>query len=246
MKKRFLEICVDSLQSALIAEEAGADRIELCSALDVGGLTPDPALFMLARQKLNIPIHVLIRPRSGNFVYDSLDEELMVESIRFFEKHGANGVVIGALTDQNAIDVPLMEELMKATASLSVTFHRAFDQLANPTEAVDILYKLGVERILTSGQKATAEDGLPLLQQLLEVVEKKLIILPGGGVNSENAAKLLAIGLSELHASVRENVNYSTSKPNVSLSLGGLPDEYRYADYQEIVKLHNIIHPHET
>lgn len=123
LKKRILEICVDSIQSALIAQDAGADRIELCSSLDLGGLTPDLALFTLARKNLKIPIHVLIRPRPGNFVYDSLDEEMMVESIRYFKKHGADGVVIGALTKQNTIDLPLIEELMKSAISLSVTFH---------------------------------------------------------------------------------------------------------------------------
>lgn len=111
---------------------------------------------------------------------------------------------------------------------------------------VNSLIKLGVDRILTSGQQARAIDGLFLLKQLIKTADSQLIILPGGGINSENVNSLLDIGLSEIHASAREAATPSEAKPNVNLSSAGLPDEYRYADYQEIIKLHNIIHPHET
>ena len=247
LSKRLLEICVDSLPSALIAQEAGADRIELCSGLDVGGLTPDHALFTLARNKLSIPIHVLIRPRSGNFVYDILDLEVMTESIHTFKSQGADGLVVGALTEQQELDKAVMRQLLKAAEPLPVTFHRAFDQLEQPLEALSFLMEEGVQRILTSGQQTKAIDGIPLLQQVVEKVAGKLIVLPGGGVSSQNVEQLLAVGMQEVHASARQALNHELKTNNkVSLSAGTITDAYRFADFQEIVNLRTILDHYEA
>lgn len=246
LKKRLLEICVDSLPSALIAQEAGADRIELCAGLDVGGLTPDQALFALARKKLNIPIHVLIRPRSGNFVYDVLDLELMIESIHAFKSQGADGLVLGALTNRDEVDAPMMHQLLKVARPLPVTFHRAFDQLASPLEALPFLIDEGVRRVLTSGQQTKAVDGISLLQQVSEDVAGKLIILPGGGISSKNVESLLAAGMSEIHASARESFNPAHVNTKVPLSSEAQADAYRLADFQEIVNLRTILDHYET
>jgi len=245
-RSRILEICVDSLQSALTAERGGADRIELCSALELGGLTPDPALFRLAKDKLGIPIFVLVRPRMGGFVYDDRDQEVIETSIQYFKENGAHGIVLGALTTAGEVDLPLMEKLMDLTSPLPVTFHRAFDQILDPVSALPKLIDLGVQRILTSGQQAKAVSGLNLLKKINDIVGKKIILLAGGGVSSQNVKQLLSIGLSEVHASARVNVSPENEENTVLLSQGGISDTYRMADLQEIVNLRKILNEYGT
>ena len=150
--KRVLEICVDSLETALEAQQAGADRVELCSCLEVGGITPDPALFLLAREKLSIPIHVLIRPRIGNFFYSATEQSVILKSIKFFKQYGADAVVVGALQSDNTLDLDFLSEMLETASSISVTFHRAFDLVDNPLTVFAQLEELGISRVLTSGQ----------------------------------------------------------------------------------------------
>ncbi|MEM8968179.1 MAG: copper homeostasis protein CutC, partial [Bacteroidota bacterium] len=196
MMKRILEICVDSLESALIAQESGADRVELCSCLEVGGITPDPALFLLAREKLSIPIHVLIRPRIGNFVYSDNEQSVILKSIEFFKQYGADAVVVGALQSDNTLDLDFLSEMLETASSVSVTFHRAFDLVDDPLTAFSQLRELDVPRVLTSGQKESAIEGTALLEQLVER-SSLTKILAGGGVNSQNVVKLLDTGINE-------------------------------------------------
>lgn len=242
---KILEICVDSLQSALTAQSAGADRIELCAGLDLGGLTPDQALFGQTREKLNIPIHVLIRPRSGNFVYNTQDEEMMRMSIRYFKEQGANGLVFGALTSGFEVDRLMMERLMEDAYPLPVTFHRAFDQIPDPLGAISALNSLGLRRLLTSGQSPSAVDGISLLKALLPLVEDPLTILPGGGINSTNVSHFLKLGLPEIHASAREKAP-ETNAPDVPLSANGMSDNYRFTSYEEVKRLRTTLDHHET
>jgi copper homeostasis protein len=196
-----LEICAGSIESALNAQNGGADRIELCMALSVGGLTPSYGMIKLARELINIPIYVLIRPRSGDFHFSRMELEQMKEDILFCEKEQIDGVVIGALNEERRVDEYMLNELMGAAGYMDVTFHRAFDEVVNKFEALDTLIELGVQRILTSGSPGSAVDHLEELSDLIEEASDELVIMPGGGVRPENVRALMDLGVSELHSS---------------------------------------------
>lgn len=196
-----LEVCCGSLQSAIEAVEGGAKRIELCAALSLDGLTPSIGTLTLLRHRYpDLLIHVLIRPREGDFVYSPQEIEVMIADTEAAVRAGASAIVSGALTPEGNIDIPTTERLIKAAVPLPFTFHRAFDHVRDPLTVLDQLQRLGVRRILTSGAAPTAEQGIPLLRQLIE--HSSIIILPGGGINSQNAPAILAAtGATELHAS---------------------------------------------
>ena len=196
-----LEICANSLQSALNAQLAGADRIELCSELSVGGITPSLGLLKLIKEKIDIPVHVLIRPRSGNFNYTNDEFEQMKNNIQLCKDLGFAGIVSGVLSENNSIDIKRTQELIDISKPLSFTFHRAFDCVSKPEQALEKLIQLGVNRILTSGQKDKAIDGLELLKRLKNQAKDQLIILPGSGIRPENAAIFKAAGFKEIHTS---------------------------------------------
>ena len=193
------------MQSVLAAKAGGANRIELCRALDVDGLTPSKEM-MAEAIGWGIPVQVLIRPREGNFVYNEAEVESMIHDIRLAKRLGANGVVIGALKPDGSIDEETIRYLVEAAKGLSITFHRAFDVCSQPLEALEQIIALGCHRLLTSGQAATAEQGIPLIKQLVELAGKRLIIMPGSGVNPENACKILSeTGAKEIHGSLRKD-----------------------------------------
>jgi len=242
--KKVLEICVDSLESAIIAQQAGADRIELCGCLEVGGVTPDPALFLLAREKLSIPIHILIRPRIGNFVYSEAEQAVILKSIEFFYQHGADAVVVGALNQYNELDQELLVHTLEAASAMSVTFHRAFDLVSDPIKAFTQLEEIGVPRVLTSGQQSVVVNGIPLLETLMKQ-SSKVKILAGGGVNSQNVTQLLDAGINEIHASARQPSSQNFIACKISLSKLE-PDEYRLADSQEIANLRNQLNNYNS
>lgn len=202
--KTTLEVCCGSLQSALEAVEGGATRIELCAELPLDGLTPSiETLTLLRRRFPDLLIHVLIRPREGNFVYTPQEIDLMVADTEAAVRAGASAIVSGALTPEGDIDLKATRRLISAAAPLPFTFHRAFDHVRNPLATLAQLQQLGVRRILTSGDAPTAAQGTDLLRQLIQQAEgSSLIILPGGGINSQNAPAILAAtGATELHAS---------------------------------------------
>lgn len=196
-----LEICANSYQSAKNAQIAGADRIELCSELSVGGITPSYGLLKKVAKEISIPINVLIRPRSGNFCYTDDEFDLIKENIKLCKKLGVNGIVSGVLNIDNSIDYDRTKELIALSKPLSFTFHRAFDCVKNPTEALQILIDLGVNRILTSGLQEKAIDGINLLTELQEIAKDKLTILAGNGINPKNAIYFKEAGLKEIHTS---------------------------------------------
>ena len=200
-----LEVCCGDMQSVLAAKAGGANRIELCRALDVDGLTPSKEV-MEEAIGLGIPVQVLIRPREGNFVYNEAEVESMIRDIRLAKRLGANGVVIGALKPDGSIDEETIRYLVEAAKGLSITFHRAFDVCSQPLEALEQIIALGCHRLLTSGQAATAEQGIPLIKQLVELAGERLSIMPGSGVNPENACKILSeTGAKEIHGSLRKD-----------------------------------------
>ncbi|NVK52289.1 MAG: copper homeostasis protein CutC [Flavobacteriaceae bacterium] len=196
-----LEICANSYQSAINAEKAGANRIELCSELSVGGITPSYGVLKKVTQQLTIPVHVLLRPRSGDFTYTNEEFEIMKENIRICKELGVAGIVSGILHKDNTIDYKRTQALVELSGSLHFAFHRGFDCIPNPKEALQNLIALGVQTILTSGQQPKAENGILLLQELQELAGNKLTILAGGGINPNNVGLFKKAGLKAVHAS---------------------------------------------
>jgi copper homeostasis protein len=204
VKDRCLEVCCGDLPSVRAAKEGGAHRIELCQALDVDGLTPSEDM-MKSAIEMGLPIQVLIRPREGNFVYDKKEQAEMQREIRFARKLGVNGVVIGALKSDGSIDEETVRSLVEEAEGLSITFHRAFDVCTEPLKALEQIIAFGCHRLLSSGQAPTAEQGIPLLKELVERAGERLIIMPGAGVNAQNARRILSeTGAHEIHGSLRK------------------------------------------
>lgn len=199
-----LEIAANSVASALAAQEGGADRIELCSALELGGLTPSHALIAIVRERIRLPIHVLIRPRAGDFVYTDLEFETMQRDIEACAALGCDGVVIGALDRHGDVDADRCRALRSAAGRLGATFHRAFDVSADAGRALEAVIALGCERILTSGRQANALAGAALIAELVARAAGRIGIMPGAGITVGNVAELRArTGACEFHASAK-------------------------------------------
>ncbi|MEG1401549.1 copper homeostasis protein CutC [Bacteroides sp.] len=229
MEKYRFEICTNSVESCLAAQEGGAQRIELCAGIPEGGTTPSWGEIATARELLQIKLHVIIRPRGGDFLYSPVELSTMVKDIEAARQLRADGVVFGCLTADGEIDLDAMKTLMKAAEGLSVTFHRAFDVCRQPQQALEQLIALGCERILTSGQQATAEQGIPLLKELHQQAAGRIILLAGCGVNEGNIARIASeTGIREFHFSARECVKSGMRYKNEGVSMGGTVriDEY--------------------
>ena len=200
-----IEAAVESLAAACAAAQGGADRIELCTDLAHGGTTPDVQLIRDALAQLTIPVFVLVRPRAGDFVYSAAEHGAMLEQIAAAKQAGAAGVVTGALRAQQDIDEVRTAELISAARPLPVTFHRAFDECRHLPTALEMLIELGVNRVLTSGGAKTAAEGVEEIRELVRQAKGRIQILPGGGVDQENVARIVQrTGVSEVHFSVRD------------------------------------------
>lgn len=220
------EICANSVESCLAAQEGGADRVELCAGIPEGGTTPSYGEIKLARKLLTkTKLHVIIRPRGGDFLYTPLELERMEEDIRICRELGVDGVVFGCLTEEGEVDREANRRLVELARPMSVTFHRAFDRTADPMKALEDIISLGCNRILTSGQQPKAIDGISLLAQL----EKKLKeyplppiqLLAGSGVNEENIRQIFdATGIHEYHFSARVNVGSKMKHYNHEVYMG--------------------------
>ena len=221
------EVAVDSLESALVAQACGVDRVELCADLASGGLTPSRGLLELALERLRIPAHVIIRPRRGDFLYTEAEFQIMLRDIAAAKAAGASGVVFGLLLADGGIDLARTAELAAAARPLSVTFHRAFDMCREPREALAQLIKLGVERLLTSGQARTAEAGAALIGELVGLAEGQISVMPGAGVSEANIQRIAAeTGAREFHFSARELVDGPMRYRKSSLNMGEAMSEY--------------------
>jgi copper homeostasis protein len=199
-----LEICAFNLASALVAQEAGADRIELCASPEEGGTTPSAGIITTARESLHTALYPIIRPRGGDFLYSEEEFRAMLRDVEHCKRVGCNGVVLGILLADGSIDKQRCARLVEAAYPLGVTFHRAFDWTANPFEALEDIISIGCERILTSGQKPVAMEGAELIDQLVGAADDRISIMPGSGVRSSNIAALAeATGASEFHTSAR-------------------------------------------
>ncbi|NIK90568.1 copper homeostasis protein CutC [Mangrovimonas sp. CR14] len=196
-----LEVCANSFESAKNAQLGGAKRIELCQELSVGGITPSYGLVKQVVDKLSIPVFALVRPRSGHFVYSTEEMEVMLNDIQLFKKLGCSGIVSGALHLEGTINVSQTKELIDASGDLPFTFHRAFDEVLNPKESLLQLIDLGVTRVLSSGQKSTAFEGITLLSQLRDLGLNQIKVMPGAGVNEDNILKFKEMEFEEVHSS---------------------------------------------
>lgn len=207
-----IEICANSYESAKAAQDGGANRIELCTNLSVGGLTPSRDLINEVIAELTIPVHVLIRPRGVDFVYSKEEVELMLDAIVFCKKTGCSGIVSGALTIEDTIDEKVTRQLISASEGMEFTFHRAFDVVNDPYEAIETVMQLGVTRLLSSGQQNKAIDGIVMLKQLKSLSEGKLQIMPGSGINFENALNFKKAGFEMIHFSATKKENTTSNE----------------------------------
>ncbi len=199
-----LEICCFNLVSAVTAQRAGADRVELCASPGEGGTTASPGSIVTARELLHIDLYPIIRPRGGDFVFSDEEFRVMIRDIEYCKKTGCNGVVIGMLQKGGSVDKQRCARLVELAYPLGVTFHRAFDWAINPFEAMEDIIQIGCERILTSGQRPTAVEGQELIDQLIREADDRIVIMPGSGVRSTNIAALAEeTGAVEFHSSAR-------------------------------------------
>lgn len=224
------EVCANSVESCLAAQAGGADRVELCAGIPEGGTTPSYGDIATARELLtHTRLHVIIRPRGGDFLYTPLEQRIMLKDIENARRLGADGVVFGCLTSEGDIDIALMKQLLEAAQGMSVTFHRAFDVCRQPKQALETLIQLGFHRILTSGAQPTAEQGIPLLKELQAQADGRIILLAGCGVNENNIARIASeTGIREFHFSAREQLTSGMQFRNEAVSMGGTVciDEY--------------------
>ncbi len=216
------EICANSVESCLAAQAGGANRVELCAGIPEGGTTPSYGDIKMAREHLNkTRLHVIIRPRGGDFLYSPLDIKCMLADIDICQQLGVDGVVFGCLTKDGGIDIENNQLLLSHAKGMSTTFHRAFDRCKNPFEALEQLIELGFDRILTSGQQPTAEQGIEMLKQLQDRAQGRINILAGCGINETNIAHIAQCTLvKEFHFSARESVYSQMEYHNPSVYMG--------------------------
>ena len=210
------EVCANSYESAINAEKGGAQRIELCENLSVGGLTPNFVLAKKVISELTIPVFILIRPRDGDFNYSAEEFVQIKKDIILFKDLGCKGIVSGILTKDKNIDIKRTRELIELSRPLEFTFHRAFDEVLDPIDGLYKLIEIKSNRLLTSGQKNTAIDGIELIQKLIKISNKKIIIMPGSGINSENITEFKKIESKEIHGSFIKNPNNKNSISDVN------------------------------
>jgi len=227
------EVCVDSVAGVRAAKAARADRVELCADLLEGGITPSLGMIRQARAVDGITLHVMIRPRGGDFIFDDDELAIMRADIGIAKDEGADGIVIGLLTADGEIDVERTSELFSLARPLSVTFHRAFDMTRDPFQALEALVDLGIDRVLTSGQEATVLEGLPLLSKLFERAGDRIAVMPGGGITSRNIGRIFdALKPKEIHFAALQPVSSSMRfrRPHVFMGAELRPPEYDRLD----------------
>lgn len=224
-----LEVCIDSVESALAAQAGGADRVELCSALFEGGLTPSAGLLEIVRDRVKIDVAAMIRPRGGDFCYSAEEFAVMECDVVMAKELGANVIVLGLLNPDGTVDAERTARLMELARPLPVTFHRAFDMARDPFEALETIFDLGAERLLTSGQEKSAVEGMDLIAELVQKAGDRIIVMPGGGVTERNLQKILRVTRArEIHGSASGTKESRMTFRNTRVFMGGQvgPSEY--------------------
>ncbi|XP_023564856.1 copper homeostasis protein cutC homolog isoform X2 [Octodon degus] len=213
-----MEVCVDSVESAVNAERGGAGRIELCSGLLEGGTTPSMGVLQVVKQCVQVPVYVMIRPRGGDFLYSDREIEVMKADIQLAKLYGADGLVFGALTEDGHIDKELCMSLV------------AFDMVNDPMEALETLLALGFERVLTSGCDSSALEGLPLIRRLIDQAKGRIVVMPGGGITDRNLQRILeGSGATEFHCSARSSRDSGMKFRNSSVAMGASLSNSEYS-----------------
>jgi len=236
-----LEVCANSVASALAAQEGGAIRVELCSNLGEGGTTPSIGQITQARKLLQIQLFVIIRPRGGDFLYSDHEFAIMKEDIRQCVQLNCNGVVFGILLPNGQVDKKRCRELLSIAKPLSATFHRAFDMCADPVQALEDIIDLGFTRILTSGGETTAAAGASQIAKLIKQAQDRISIMPGSGINEQNLEMLLqSTGAREFHATARSKVNSAMIYRNANALIGYHTDEYLH-DITDSSRVKNLV-----
>jgi copper homeostasis protein len=241
-----LEICVDSLESAINAQIAGADRIELCDNLMEGGTTPGYGTITSVRNNLSIGVNVLIRPRGSDFLYSDTEFGIMRRDIEACGEAGADGIVLGILLPDGNIDIERTRRLIEFAWPMTVTFHRAFDMCFDPVKGLEDIILTGAERVLTSGHKNYAADGAELIGILIKQANNRIIIMPGGGINETNIASIArATGAHEFHLTGKKIVDSEMIFRKSGISMGGLSGiaefSRKVADTEKISNIINIL-----
>lgn len=224
-----LEICADSVESALAAQLGGASRVELCSDLFEGGVTPSAGLISTVRRKLDIDLYVMIRPRGGDFCYTAEEFATMENDVHVAKQLGANGIVSGVLQEDRDVDVARTRCLVEMARPLKTTFHRAFDMSRNLSQSLEDVIKAGADRVLTSGGKQKAEDGIYTIAQLVKAADRHISLMVGSGITRSNVRRVIeATGVREIHASTRVQMPSPMRHHNESISMGlGNGSEYQ-------------------
>lgn len=231
-----VEACIDSVRSGRRAVAGGAGRLELCAGLVEGGTTPGPGLMAVLRREIAVPVHVLIRARGGDFLYDRDEIAVMLADIAEARRIGMAGVVVGALTADGRIDESVTRTLVEAARPMAVTFHRAIDLTRDPIEAMEALVRLGIERVLTSGQANTALEGAPVIRRIVDWSGGRVTVLAGGGINEANASRIVhETGVTEIHlrGGAAEDSAMQFRRPGVFMGKRYEPDEYLRSDTSE-------------
>lgn len=225
-----LEICCDSAGSAVLAMNAGADRIELCDNLAEGGTTPSYGSILVARDKLKIGLHVLIRPRSGDFLYNESEMDIIMNDIELCRRTGVDGIVTGVLNPDGGIDTKKTSELIKSAGNMSVTFHRAFDLCSDPVKGLEDIIECGASRLLTSGQQNKAVEGTGLISQLVKQAHDRITIMPGSGLDDRNIEQVAKLtGAREFHMTARKEIVSGMIFRREGIAMGGISGSSEYS-----------------
>ncbi len=230
-----LEVCIDSVESAIAAERGGADRVELCSDLLEGGITPGAGLIASVRSRIAIVLFVMIRPRGGDFFYTEFEVEVMQEEIAHARRLGANGIVLGLLDEDGRVDGPRTRKLVELAQPLPVTFHRAIDMTPNLSAAMEDVIATGASRILTSGGAPNATRGMRQIASMVEAAKGRIAIMPGGGITADSIVSIAeATGATEFHSSARTAFPSPVRFRKQGLAMGDIRDrEYRRFSVRE-------------
>ena len=240
-----IEVCAFSLESCLAAEKGGANRIELCGSMYDGGTTPSAGLIQIVKQRINIEIHAMIRPRGGDFCYSSDEISVMQADIRMAKELGCEGIVLGILQPNGQVNIAQTKELVALAKPMIVTFHRAIDMTPNYLEALEDIIETGCERILTSGQKNTAMEGIGNIKILVEKANNRIEIMAGSGVNADNAQTLIHTGVNALHLTGKSIRDSEMVYRKEGIAMGGISEvpEYDivYSDFNKIQAVVNCV-----
>ena len=235
-----LEICANSVTSAARAQEGGADRVELCQNLDIGGTTPSMGQIMAARSILSIGLHVLIRPRGGDFLYSETEFTEMKLDILACRERKCDGVVVGMLQADGRVDVARMKELVEMAGPMQITFHRAFDCCRDPFEALETIIGLGCDRLLTSGMKETAEAGAETIAKLVEQAAGRITVMAGAGIHEDNLERIAEVtGATAFHTSAK--VRQVSNMNDADSAVGGMGDAVWVSSKEKIRRMADLI-----